>query len=57
VIYVFHYRLVIEEEDPNFKTPKWSWNEQKYGYGFQRGPKPRMTVLAKASSKLGVCSF
>jgi hypothetical protein len=25
---------------------------KKYGNGFQHGPKPRMTVLAKASSNL-----
>jgi hypothetical protein len=33
------------------KTHEGSWREQKYDSGSRRGPKPRMTVLAKASSK------
>jgi hypothetical protein len=34
---------VVEDEAPFQNTFKWSWNG---------GPKPRKTVLAKASSKL-----
>jgi hypothetical protein len=33
-----------------------SWNEEKYGHGSQPGPKPRMTVLTTANSKLLLCS-
>jgi hypothetical protein len=29
-----------------------SWEEQNYGHVFQRGPKPRLTVLARASKNL-----
>jgi hypothetical protein len=31
-----------------YSLQSWSWSEQKYGYGTLRGPKPRVTVLAKA---------
>jgi hypothetical protein len=30
---------------PHFITSKFSWNEQKFGHGYQRGTKPIKTVL------------
>jgi hypothetical protein len=36
----------------HIKTHTWSWNEQKHVQVSGRGQKPKMTVLAKASSKL-----
>jgi hypothetical protein len=42
---------------PISKYIKWCWNEQKYAHGSWQGLKVRMTVLAKASSKLLLCSL
>jgi hypothetical protein len=42
---------LFEEEDPISKYIK-VWKEQKYDHGSRRGPKPRMTVLARISSNL-----
>jgi hypothetical protein len=33
----------------HFQTPRWLWNEQKFGIG---GPEQRATVLAKARNNL-----
>jgi hypothetical protein len=44
--------LLSSKRKHHFKTHKWSWNEQKYGHGSRRGPKPRLIVLARANSKL-----
>jgi hypothetical protein len=48
--------LFSSKRRSHFKTHKWSCNEQKYGHGSRQGPKSRMTVLAKAISKLLLCS-
>jgi hypothetical protein len=37
---------------PHFETHKLSWYEQKFYHESQQDPKPRTTVLARASSKL-----
>lgn len=47
--------LLSLQRRPRFKTHTWSWNEQIYGTGVRRGPKPRLTLLAKVSSKLLLC--
>jgi hypothetical protein len=39
-----------------FKIKEWFWNEQKYSHGSQLDPIPRTSVLAKASSRLLLCS-
>jgi hypothetical protein len=41
---------IEEKEKISVGTHKWSWNKQKCGHGFWWSPKPRMTVLEKASS-------
>jgi hypothetical protein len=43
--------LLSSNRRPHFGTHK-VWKEQKYGHGSQWGPKPRLTVLARASSSL-----
>jgi hypothetical protein len=50
--------LLSSRKRPHFQTyvDKWSWNEQKYGHESRRGQKPTITALAKASSKLLLCS-
>jgi hypothetical protein len=42
---------LIEEEAPFQNTLK-SWKEQKYRHGSWQDPKPRLTVLVKATSNL-----
>jgi hypothetical protein len=42
----------LVEDEAHFETQKWSWNEETYGRGSRPDPKPRMTMLAKASRKL-----
>jgi hypothetical protein len=45
----------VRLSDPTYRLsggPILFWNEQKFGHGSRRGPKPRMTVLAKANGKL-----
>jgi hypothetical protein len=49
--------LLSLKRRPGFKARKWSWKEHIYGHGSRRDPKPRMTVLSKASSKLLLCTF
>jgi hypothetical protein len=43
--------LLSSKRKPHFKTRK-SWERKKNGHGSQAGPKPRMTVLARASRNL-----
>jgi hypothetical protein len=49
--------LLLLKRKPHFKTHKWSWTEQRYGYVSQQGPVPRMTVLTKPSSKFLLCCW
>jgi hypothetical protein len=37
------------------RRQKWHWNEEEYGHGPWRNPKPRMTVLTRPSSNLMLC--
>jgi hypothetical protein len=46
-----HTPPLVEEVAPFHKKQK-SRKEQKYGHGFQRDPKPTLTVLARTSSSL-----
>jgi hypothetical protein len=42
--------LLSSKRRPYFQTRKWSWKEQKFDHGSIRGPKPKMIVLARAST-------
>jgi hypothetical protein len=44
--------LLSLERRPHLQTHKRSWNERKLVHGSRRSPKPRTTVLARASSNL-----
>jgi hypothetical protein len=46
----------LAEEAASFQNTGKSWKEQTYDHGPRRGLKRRMTVLAKASSKLLQCT-
>jgi hypothetical protein len=41
--------LISLKRRPHFQTHTWSWNDHKFTHGSRRGPKPRTTVLARAS--------
>jgi hypothetical protein len=47
-----HQLLLLLKRRPHFQTHKWSWNKQEFGHGSQLDLKPRVTVLATASSNL-----
>jgi hypothetical protein len=40
------------EEEASFQNTQKSVKGQKHGHGYRRDPKPRFTVLARASSNL-----
>jgi hypothetical protein len=44
--------LLSSKRRPHFNTYKWSSNEHILGHGSQRGPKPRTTMLARASRNI-----
>jgi hypothetical protein len=48
--------LLSSKRRPHFQTHKRSWNEHIFVHMCQRDPKPRITVLARASSKLLRCA-
>jgi hypothetical protein len=42
--------LLTSKRRSHSKTHKWSWKEQRFCHESRRGPKPRMTVLARTNS-------
>jgi hypothetical protein len=42
--------ILSSKRGPHFRTNIRPWNEQKFGYSYRRSPKPRITMLARASS-------
>jgi hypothetical protein len=44
--------MFIVQEETAFQNIYMFLSELKYGHRFRRGPKPKMTVLAKASGNL-----
>jgi hypothetical protein len=51
---MIHMKPEVRGEDriPHFRTDKRSWNEHKVSHWPRRRPKPRTTVLTRASSNL-----
>jgi hypothetical protein len=49
--------LLSSKRGPHFKMHKCLGKNKKYCHGSRRGPKPILTVLAKASIKLPLWSF
>jgi hypothetical protein len=39
--------LLLSKRRPHFHTYKWSWNDKKFVHESRRGPKPRITELAR----------